>query len=108
MNSTLLLAASLEASDPCWLLFCISAVTWRERPAPLPKHWRGCPWPWLLLASSRAALEGGGGQVGPHPSHSKIIPAEGYAKPLEGVEDPGNISGLLLVGIYPLLMSTFE
>lgn len=62
----------------------------------------------VALAGQFPGSDGsGGGQVGPHPSHSKIVPAEGCAKPLEGVEDAGNISGLLLVRIYPLLMSTF-
>ena len=57
MNSTFLLAASSEAFNPCWRLFCISAVTWRERLAPVPKHWEQCPRPQLSLAGSQAALE---------------------------------------------------
>lgn len=51
---------------------------------------------------------GGGGQMGPYPSRSKIVPAEGCAKPLEGVEAPSSISGLLLFRIFPLFTSIFE
>lgn len=106
MNSTFLLTASSEALNPCCLLFCISAVTWQERPASVPKHCKCCSQPWLPLDSAWAAVLGC--QVGLYPSSSKIIPAEGCAKPLEGVEVPGSISGLLFFRIFPLCMSSFE
>lgn len=107
MNSTFLLTASSEAFNSRWLLFCISAVTWWERPAPVPKHWERWCWPWLLLASSLEVLGGRGGQVGLHPPCSKIIPAEGCSRPLEGVKDPNSISGLLLFRFRPLFRGTF-
>lgn len=51
---------------------------------------------------------GEGSQVEPYPSHSKVVPAEGCAKLLEGVGACGSISGLLLFRIFPLSACTFE
>lgn len=45
---------------------------------------------------------------GLYPSCLKSIPAERCAKPLEGVEFPGIISGLLWFRIFSLCMSSFE
>lgn len=106
MNSTFLLTASSEALNPCCLLFFVSAVTWQERAAPVPKHSECCPQLWLPLDGAWAALVGC--QMGLYPSCSKIIPAERCAKPLEGVEAPGSIPALLLFRIFPLCMSSFE
>lgn len=78
-----------------------------ETPAPVPKHSEQCPRPWLSLASSWTVLEAES-QVGPYPSRSKIVPAEGCAKPLERVEAPGSISSLLLFRVFPFFTSTFE
>lgn len=106
MNITFLLIASSGALNPCCLLLCISAVTWQEIWTPIPKHCKCCPQPWLPLDSAWAALVGC--QVGLYPSYSKIIPAEGCAKPLKGIESPRIISDLLLFRIFPLRWAALD
>lgn len=94
MSSTFLLAASLKASNPCWLLFCISDAIWQGgtgscSKAPLSGSFS------CAHCSVQALPWGRGSEVGAHSSFPKTV------WDLQGVEALSSVSCLPFFEIFP-------
>lgn len=100
MNSTFLLAASSEAFNLCWLLYCISDVIWRGDTSSCSKA--------PVSGFSRCACCSGQAVPWQHWKRPLQRLSDGCTKPLEGVEALDSVSDLLLLRIFRLCVSIFE
>lgn len=95
MNSTFLLAASSEAFNLCWLLYCISDVIWRGGTSSCSKA--------PVSGFSRCACCSGQAVPWQHWKQPLQRLSGGCTKPLEGVEALDSVSDLLLLRIFPFV-----
>lgn len=97
MNSTFLLAASSEAFNLCWLLFCISDVIWQGDTNSCSKAGMG------VSGFSRCACCSGQAVPWQHWEQPLQRLPNGCTKPLEGEDAFSSVSDLLLFRIFPFM-----